>query len=133
MWNFCSPIRSDVLKKFEDTFNFHFNEPLRDFLLTHNGGKTRHCSVPTTVKERRLATILDFSQGGSAWDINRRMRKLLGNKCVVIGMDRSDNFLCVRRDQRNREFIIWNHITDEIEECTSEIPSLLLMWQPETP
>lgn len=129
MWNGCSPIHSDVLRKFEDTFNFHINEPLRDFLLTHNSGKTRHCSISTTVKERRLAAFLDFSRGSNAWEINRRMRKILGNKCIVIGTDRSDNFLCIRRTQRMQELVIWNHVSGELEEATTTIPLLLMEWK----
>ena len=129
MWSFCSPIESETLKRFETAFNFTIQSPLRGFLLSHNAGRTRQCSLTTTVKERRLAALMDFSEGGNAWQINRRLRKKLGNKIIVIGTDRSDNFLCVRRTLRKQEFVIWNHITDTLEECTEEIPGLLLRWR----
>ena len=131
LWNFCSPIESEVLTAFEEYFDFHINPPLRDFLLTHNGGKTRHCNIPTNMRERRMDSILDFSKEDSAYAITRRMRRILGNKIIVIGKDRSDNFLCVQRDMRKQNFVIWNHITNALEECTLEIPILVMCWQSE--
>lgn len=132
MWIHCSPIPSDTLKKFEVAFDFTINAPLRDFLLAHNGGITRQCSLITNIKERRLASILDFSPGGNAWEINRRMRKQLGKKFLVIGTDRCDNFLCVRRELRQQTLVIWNHITDTVEESIAEIPMVLMTWQSST-
>lgn len=129
LWNFCSPIDSDALKAFEDHFDFHINQPLRDFLLTHNGGKTRHCSIPTYVRERRLEALLDLSDTETAWGTNRRMRRLLGEKIIVIGTDRSGNLLCVRRDMRKQDFVVWNHITNTLEECALDMSILLMHWQ----
>lgn len=132
LWNFYSPVDSDTLKCFEDTFDFHINPPLRDFLLTYNGGKTRQCTIPTSVRERRMEAILDFSDEENTYSINRRMRRLLGNKIIVIGTDRSGNFLCVQRDLRKQEFVIWNHITNTLEPCALEIPVILMYWQNQT-
>lgn len=129
MWNYCSPIKSEDLKKFEAAFGFTINPALREFLLTHNAGRTRQHSIPTIIKDRKIASILDFSEYGNAWDINRRMRKILGSKCIVIGTDKSDNFLCVCRNMKKQEFAIWNHVTGAIEECTMDIPMLLMHWQ----
>lgn len=129
MWNHCNPINSDTLKAFETSFDFAINAPLRDFLLVHNGGKTRVCSLTTTVKERRLASILDFTPGGNAWEINRRLRKKLGKKLLAIGMDKSDNYLCVQRNLRKQTLVIWNHITDSLEESVDETPIVLMTWQ----
>lgn len=131
MWSFCSPLSSQELQQFETAFSFTIKAPLRDFLLSHNAGKTRHCTLTTNVKERRMAALLDFSRGGNAWETNRRLRRKLGDKIIVIGVDRSDNFLCVRRNLRKQEFVIWNHITDTLEECTTEIPVVLLLWRQE--
>lgn len=133
MWNSCSPISSDTLKKFEVAFDFTINAPLRDFLLAHNDSKTRQCSLITNVKERRLASILDFTPGGNAWEINRRMRKQLGKKFLVIGTDRCDNFLCVHRELRQQTLVIWNHITDTVEESVADIPMVLMVWQSSNP
>lgn len=123
-----APITSETLKRFETAFHFNINIPLREFLMCHNDSKIRHCDLTTNVKERRIATILNFAEGGNAWAINRRMRKLLGNKYIVIGTDRTDNFLCVRRNKMEQSLVIWNHITNTIEECTCEIPILLMQW-----
>lgn len=131
IWNFCNPIDSDALKLFEDHFDFHIAPPLRDFLLNHNGGKTRHCSLPTHVRERRIESLLDFSKEESAWAINRRMRRLLGEKFIVIGTDRTGNLLCVRRNMRKQEFVVWNHITNNLEDCVLDIPIVLMYWQNE--
>lgn len=128
MWNFCNPIDSTTMKIFETAFGYTINPPLRDFLMAHNGGRTRQCNIITATKERRLDCLLDFRTGGNAWEINRRMRKILGNKCIVIGVDRSENFLCVRRNQRQQDFVLWNHITGELEECTEQIPFTVLNW-----
>lgn len=132
MWNLCSPIEANDMQRFETAFHFSFNPPLKEFLMTHNAGTTRSCILATSVKERRITALLDFSPGGSAWEVNRRMRKTLGSKCIVIGTDRSDNYLCVRRNLRNQEFVIWNHITNSIEECIAEIPVILMSWQNST-
>lgn len=132
LWNFCSPISSETLQQFEDTFDFHICSPLRDFLLTYNGGKTRQCTIPTCVRERRLEALLDLSNEETTYAINRRMRLLLGNKIIVIGTDRSGNFLCVQRDMRKQEFVIWNHITNTLEPCALEIPVILMYWQNHT-
>lgn len=129
MWIHCSPISSDTLKKFEVAFDFTINAPLRDFLLSHNSGITRQCSLITNIKERRLASILDFSPGGNAWEINRRMRKQLGKKILVIGTDKNDNYLCIRRELRQQTLVIWNHITDTLEESSTETPVVLMAWQ----
>lgn len=129
MWTLCTAIPSDAMQLFETAMDFHFIPVLRDFLLAHNGGRARQCNLTTNVKERRIAGILDFSRGGNAWDINRRMRKILGIKCVVIGTDRSDNFLCVCRDGRKQSFCIWNHVTSELEVCTEDITMTLMQWQ----
>lgn len=118
-----------MLKLFEDHFDFHINPPLRDFLLTYNGGKTRQCSLPTHVRERRIESLLDFSKEESAWATNRRMRRMLGEKVIVIGTDRSGNFLCVRRDLRKQTLAIWNHITNTLEESALDIPIVLMYWQ----
>ena len=129
MWIHCNPITSNTLKAFETSFDFVINAPLRDFLLDHNGGKTRLCSLTTMVKERQLASILDFTSGGNAWEINRRLRKRLGKKILAIGMDKSDNFLCVQRNLRKQTLVIWNHITDSLEESVNETPIVLMTWQ----
>ena len=132
MWYSCFPIENETLKRFESVFNFTINEPLRDFLLAYNAGRTRFCSVVTNTKERRIAALLDFSSSGDAYEVNRRMRKILGEKCIVIGIDRSDNYLCVRRNMRNQEFVIWNHITAALEESITDIPVTLMKWQAAT-
>ena len=87
------------------------------------------CSLTTTVKERRLASILDFTPEGNAWEINRRLRKKLGKKLLAIGMDKSDNYLCVQRNLRKQTLVIWNHITDSLEESVDETPIVLMTWQ----
>lgn len=131
MWNFYIPIESAILEEFETHFDFHITPPLRDFILTHNGGKTHCCVLQTSVRERRIESILDFSNKEATWGANKRMRHLLGNRIIVIGMDKSGNFLCVRRTLRNQEFVIWNHVTNSLEECTMEIPLILMRWQSE--
>lgn len=128
MWYSNHPISSDELHLFETAMSFRFTPALRDFLMASNAGSFRQCHLTTEVKERRLADILDFSKGGNAWEINKRMRKLLGPKCVVIGTDKNDNFLCVCRDGLRQNFAIWNHVTSEMEMCPMDIPMVLLNW-----
>ena len=128
MWHSHSPIESDTLAAFEAAFDFKIKGPLRDFLLTHNGAKTRQHIIPTVAKERRVSGILDFSEKGNAWDINRRMRRILGDKCIVIGTDRQENFLCVRRNFGNQELFVWNHISGTMDDCTMDTKMLLMHW-----
>ncbi len=128
MWNYCTLLTSEELQKFESTFNFRIQQPLRSFLLEHNGGRSHHCIIPSLCKDRKLEQLLDFSATGNAWEINRRMRKILGTRCIVIGTDRSENFLCVTRAYNNQSVVIWNHVTGELEQCSLDIPALLDSW-----
>lgn len=129
MWYPNRPISLDELHLFETAMNFRFAPALRDFLKAYNAGSCRQCNLTTEVKVRQISGILDFSKGGSAWSINKRMRSVLGTKCVVIGTDKNDNFFCVCRDGLKQSFAIWNHITSKIEKCTTEISAVLMTWQ----
>lgn len=129
MWRNCIPLDPNTFSTFEKAFAFRVAEPLRNFLLTYNGGKTHQCTLTTAVKERRVAALLDFSEGGNAWEINRRMRKILGERYIVIGIDHSENFICVQRELRQQRLAVWNHVSGELELCTESIPFLLMLWQ----
>ena len=131
MWYSCNPIPSETLEAFEKRFDFTINPPLRDFLLTHNAGKSRLCELPTEVRNRRIASLLDFSDVASTYNINTKMRRMLGDKYIIIGMDRNENYLAVRRNYRQQEFVIWNHASGKIEECLVAIPVILMYWQKE--
>ena len=123
------PLSPHELSLFEQSFDFQIRETIREFILANNGARLRTCNIPTDTKERRIAYILDFTENGNAWEVNQRMRKLLGSRFLVVGTDRSDNFLCICRNMRQQELVIWNHVTDKIEACATSTDVLLLQWR----
>lgn len=128
MWRNTNPISSAQMRSFEQFFSFRINEPLREFLLTHNAGSPIPGEFNTNIRSRRLERLLDISDETSpigAWAINRRLRKLIGPKRVILGIDDKGNYLCVSRERKQQHFEIWNHVSDQFEESAWEIPQFL--------
>lgn len=128
MWRCCTPLTEQELHSFENAFKFKFTEDLRGFLLLHNAGIPSPGLFPTLNRERKLAQLLDLRKGTGkqdAWSVNERLRDLIGPKRIIIGQDSQNNFVCVERNQRQQKIVLWNHITDQFEECLLDIPVFL--------
>lgn len=132
VWTHIAPLSEDELVKFETTFSFRLNPALHQFILTHNAAKSHQATVPSLCKERKVSAILDFAEGGNAWETNRRMRKVLGTRCIVIAIDRFENYICISRVYSNQQVTVWNHVTGELEECTLDLLELLDIWNGNT-
>lgn len=128
VWTHIAPLSENELVKFETTFNFRLNPTLHQFILTHNAAKSHQAAVPSLCKKRKVSALLDFTEGGSAWETNRRMRKVLGTRCIVIAMDRFENYICISRVYSKQQIAVWNHVTGELEECTMDLLDLLDIW-----
>lgn len=128
MWRGIRPLSNQLLRDFESTFHFNINPVFRQYILDHNGGVPVPGIFPTVRKERKMARLLDFSDRSSAtgaWAINQRLRDQIGDKRIVIGTDELGNFLCLERHYRSQRIVLWNHLTEEFEECLLEIPSFV--------
>ena len=128
MWSNISPITNTQMNLFESHFSFRIDPPLRDFLLEHNGGSPTSCIFPTNIRNREIAYLLDIRESRSdksAWTVNQRVRRLIGPKRLVIGVDSLGNFICVEREYKQQEIVLWNHVTNAFEKCQWSIPILL--------
>lgn len=128
MWSNLSPITNTQMNLFESHFSFRINPPLRDFLLDHNGGTPTPGIFPTNIRNREIAYLLDFRESRSdksAWTVNQRVRRLIGPKRLVIGVDSLGNFICIEREHKQQEIVVWNHVTNKFEKAQWNIPVLL--------
>lgn len=128
MWRNTTPVTNRVIKEFEDAFKFRINPDLRGFLMEHNGGSPGNGTFPTTVRERCLDHLLDFSDKSTnrgAWKINKRMREDIGPKRIVIGKDIQGNFVCLERNYQEQFIVVLSHISETYERSLLEIPAFL--------
>lgn len=127
-WRNITVIHSFVLTEFERKFNFTIHKDFRAFLLEHNGGIPSPGIFPTTVRERKIARLLDFSDkfsSNGAWEINKRLREQIGPKRIVVGIDSTGNFICLERYYKRQQIVVWSHISGDFEECLLDIPAFL--------
>lgn len=127
MWRNIHLLTDLEMRHFEEHFAFTVTPPLRQFLIDHNGGYPSSGSFPTVVRERKLEYLLNFADPSSrgAMEINRRLRKHLGPKMIVIGCDDLGNYVCVQRDYKQQNIVLWNHVTNMYEPCLWDIPTFL--------
>lgn len=128
MWRDIIPVSHTTITDFEQQFQFRIRSPFREFLIDHNNGIPSDGIIVTEKRERKLAQFLDFSDAvsnNSAWAINRRLRDQIGPRRIVVGRDRSGNFVCLERDYQEQYIVVWSHITGEFERSLQEIPALL--------
>lgn len=134
MWINIKPIKAAELRAFESEFSFRINQAVKSFLQEHNGGITYSGDFPVVVtgtqqiKERRMDCLLDFSDRNDpdgAWEINRRLRKKIGDKRIIIGRDQKNNMICLERDRKEQYIVVWSHITREFDRCPLDIPAFL--------
>ena len=128
MWRWIRPLHKLLLRDFETAFQFNITPVFREFLLEHNAGVPTSGIFPTTVKERKIAKLLDFSDRYSvkgAWAINKRLREQIGEKRIIIGKDSLGNFICLERHYKHQTVVVWNHLTGEFEESLLDIAALL--------
>lgn len=127
MWRNITPITDAQMSAFEKNFDFRIAQPLREFLIDHNGGAPTPGTFPTTVRERKLEYFLDFSDLSykGAWGINQRVRKHIGPKMLVIGIDFLGNYVCIQREYKQQEIVLWNHVTNNYEKCLHSIPAFI--------
>lgn len=128
MWRNVSEISNTQMNLFESQFSFRINPPLRDFLLCHNGGSPSPGIFPTTVRNREIAYLLDIADAKSekgAWAVNRHVRRLITPKRLVIGVDTLGNYVCIEREHKQQQIVLWNHVTNAFEACLWDIPLFL--------
>lgn len=127
MWRTTVPIEDRTLSQFEKHFHFRIQEDLRGFILDHNGGFTTPCVFPTNVKSRKFIQMLDFSPSNpdGAWAVNERVRERIGEKRIVIGLDQKKNFVCVERNYKQQQIVVWSHVSGDFEPCLLDIPAFL--------
>lgn len=131
MWRNTIPCESAALTAFEKKFKFTIQSPFREYLLEHNFGISSPGTIPTAVRERRLAQLLDFRDQHNpkgAWAINSRLRDRIGPKRIVIGTDTSGNFVCLERDYQDQYIVVWSHISNNFERSLLDIPALIRAW-----
>ena len=126
MWKDIKPISEQTLREFEEHFHFNINTDLKQFLQEHNAGCCIGPSFPvvladgTTVKHIQLDRFFDFSEKNDpkgAWAVNKRVRKQIGNKRIVIGRDRKNNLVCLERDYSHQYIVVWFHVTMTFQRC----------------
>lgn len=128
MWRNKKPLEDATLAEFEKKFKFRIDKDLRGFLLLHNAGSPTPGTFPTSARERKLETFLDFSDKNSshgAWAINKRLRDKIGEKRIIIGKDNTGNFICLERRYVNQNVVVWSHINNEFEASLIDIPAFL--------
>lgn len=128
MWRGLKPASEQDMREFESAFQFRFAEPLRGFLLEHNAGIPLRGEFPVISKQRKLSYLLDITDKRTnlgAWTVNNRVRKKIGPKTIVIGVDTLGNFVCVQRHYRQQSISLWNHLTGEFEESLWDIQTFL--------
>jgi hypothetical protein len=121
------PLNESILQAFEEKFDFHFTTKMRQFLLLNNGGVSSGAFY-TVAMQRTFSSLLDFEDKTSpsgAWAINRRLRKQIGEKRIIIGMDSQKNYICVERNRREQKIVVWSHVTNMFDSCLHDIPSFL--------
>lgn len=126
MWRDTLPVTYTAFNSFEQQFHFKIQEPFREFLMDHNNGIPSDGEILTVKGTTRIARFLDFSgliQTNSAWEINKRLRPLIGPKRIVVGKDRSDNYICLERSHKEQYLVIWSHITGEFDRFIPDIPT----------
>lgn len=128
-WYDIKPVEEKELHNFEDAFCFRISEPMRGYLLRHNGGRPVSGTFPTTERARKLEQFLNFSKEGDprfdAWAVNKRLRSELGGTRIAIGIDTLGNFVCIERHYRHQKVVVWNHLTGKFEPSLLDIPVLL--------
>lgn len=128
MWRSIKPLTSLQLRQFETTFQFNIQQDMREFLLTHNAGIPSSAIFPTKSKEWNMVRLLDFSDSHStkgAWAINKRLKDKVGDKRIIIGIDRIGNYICLERHYRHQDVVVWVHHTEQFEPSLLDIPTLL--------
>lgn len=128
VWRNRRPILSAQLSGFETKFGFRICGPMRTFLLENNAGFPTPGLFPTTVRERKLSFLLDFSNTShpdGAWAINARLRNQIGPKRIIIGRDTLGNYVCIEREHKQQRIVLWNHVTNDFELCLWDIPMFL--------
>lgn len=127
-WHSISPLSDDQLSDFEQKFRFKIQTDLRLYLLEHNNGRKLPDPFPTTGRKYQFAYFLDFSGPetiGGAWEVNKRLRKRIGAKRIILAKDSSENWICLERDHKEQYIVVWSHITGNFERCQLDIPAFL--------
>ena len=134
MWKDITHVSSQSLQEFENHFRFKINEDLQLFIQDHNAGFYMGPSFPvvledgSTVKDIQLDRFFDFSVKtgpNSAWVVNKRVRKQIGNKRIVIGRDRKNNLICLERDYQRQYVAVWSHVSMSFHRCLLDLAGFM--------
>ena len=117
------------IEQFEEAFRFLFPPAFRSYLMELNGARGSQILIPTDLAQRPVTAILDFRKGcqvgsESAWNMNRIMRQIRSEKRVVFGRS-GRHLLCMERNRRDRNIVLWNHITQKFEPVTVSVEEFI--------
>ena len=128
MWLDSIPVAAEGLRSFEEAFRFKIDSDFKQYLAERNGGMPMDGRFPTAVKERKLAQLLDFTDmrsNNGAWAVNKRMRKRIGVKRIVIGIDPANNYICLERNYREQFVVVYNLWSCDFERSLLDLSAFM--------